>query len=591
MKLLTVHAAVMLLALGAASVSADTSSAPSTTLLRHRHSFFSTLPEEPSDDNLKVSRHQVQVLGLNGFREWEMRGSLDSIWKATKKISQIGGVNAMPKGKVHVQWYGNQAPLLRPPFTPTFVPGFHLAVTSDDYKSTWNAICPVLKELVGGVDCRDATELNYSSSNTDVRGTDLIAINKHQYIHRTTAPETFRAKSSALEFLLVKQRQSGSLHTPALIDIVLDEQSDVIVKVVWPVGNSNRNKEVDAQNAVNVFFDERFDQVVEVGWFYREVTEQAHIVYDHYLGATVTMDAEGEEVREAMIQTRAPVFPPHKRDLSSGAIRLQGHGYNSTMTPAQTFHPHSVTMIHSNPYIEDTTAGCDLHVLQVLPPGIFVDPFQLEGLAPEIGQSIVFGETDLEKPVGVVEGWGSLVMVKVQPEDSSATSRWQAQSNSSNTETESKSTQAVGAGIFSATVDIPMHMRYQPPVAKDSNATHIDVAVPWPIVAWACPVDSSENLAHLEAKKLFQIPALPLTLFSSSVSKDGSPVDWRFLLPDPIPRHYPEAHVSVPVGRLEDLGIVRVATFVLAAAGTLMVTLALVKAVSSRRSAGSKKQD
>jgi len=529
----------------------------------------------------------------------------------------------MPKGRVHVQWYDNQAPLLRPPFTPTFIPGFHLAVSrysiwfenssvlqiycaawiltdfgmfisnpnSDDYTSTWSAICPVLKELVGGVDCHDVTGLKGSSENTDVRGQDLIAINKHQYIHRTSAPETFRAKSSALESLLSKQRQSGSSDTPALIDIVLDEQSGVVLKVVWPVGNANRNKETDAQNTVNIFFDERFDQVVEVGWFYREMTEQAHIVHDHYLGATVTMDAEGEEVREAMIQTQAPVFPPHKRDLSSGAIRLQGHGYTSTMSPAQTFHPHAVTTIHSNPYIKDTTAGCDLHVLQVLPPGIFVDPFQLEGLAPEIGQAIVFGETDLEKPVGVVEGWGSLVMVKVQPEDSSATSRWLAGNSSSKTETGSKNIQAVGAGTFSATVDIPMHMRYQPPVAKDSNATHVKVAVPWPIVAWACPVDSSEDVANLEAKKLFQIPTLPLSLFSSFVSKDGSPVDWRFLLPDPIPRHYPEAHVSVPVGRLEDLGIVRAATFVLAAAGTLMVTLALVKAVSSRRSAGSKKQD
>ena len=88
MKLLTVHAAVMLLALGTASVSADDSSAPSTTLLRHRHSFFSTLPEEPSDENLKVSRHQVQILGLNGFREWEVRGSLDSIWKASGKVGE-----------------------------------------------------------------------------------------------------------------------------------------------------------------------------------------------------------------------------------------------------------------------------------------------------------------------------------------------------------------------------------------------------------------------------------------------------------------------------------------------------------------------
>jgi len=48
-------------------------------VLQHRHSFFPSLPVEPTDENFKVSRHQVQVIGLDGFREWEVKGSLEDI--------------------------------------------------------------------------------------------------------------------------------------------------------------------------------------------------------------------------------------------------------------------------------------------------------------------------------------------------------------------------------------------------------------------------------------------------------------------------------------------------------------------------------
>ncbi|ORZ00038.1 PIG-X protein [Lobosporangium transversale] len=380
-----------------------------------------------------------------------------------------------------------------------------------------------------------------------------------------------------------KQHQSGSLDDPpALIDMVLSN-GDINIKMIWPATG----------NSVQVSFNEQTDIAVEVGWFYREVTEQENTIYDHYLGATVKMEAQGEVVSEALLQTRSPVFPPHKREASTKEIKIPGHGFSSTMSPAQTLHPHSITTIQSNPYITDTTAGCELQVLHVLPPGIFVDPFQLEGLAPEIGEVIVFGETDLEKPVGVVSGWGSLVMVKVQPENSSKASRWIAGNmTDSNVENKKRSEPL----RYSSTVDIPMHMRYQPPVSEGNAATHVDVLVPWPLVAWVCPVSLSgdEEASATAAKKLFHIPPLPLNLLfgfkdkKSSVQSAEEGYNFRFLLPDLIPSQYPVAHVSVPVGRLDDLSVVRTATFALAGAGTLAVVWALVKAVLVRSSAKGK---
>lgn len=498
---------------------------------------------------------------------------------------------------MHLQWYDSYAPLLRPPFIPTFVPGFHLAATSDHFTELWKEYCPDLAELVGGMDCREfdtiqlEKKLQQQHGNetqaTGVHAQDMVPLQLHHYVHRTESPPKFLSPESFLS-TLISQQQSGSKTTgPALIDLVL-HNSEVTLKVIWPVGSNLLTSEEsnDGQNAVEITFNEKTDKVVEVGWFYREVTEQENAVVDHFLGATVKMEAEGEVVSEALIQTRSPVFPPHKRDFASGKIRVIGHGYTSTMTPAQTFHPHSVTTIHSNPYLAETTAGCDLNILHVLPPGIFVDPFQLEGLAPEIGQAIVYGETDLEKPVGVVNGWGSLVMVKVQPEEDYAmTSKWKV-ANMSEATLDLKAGSA--ATSYTSTVDIPMHMRYQPPVSADNSASHVNVSVPWPVVVWTCPSvgKSEEEIAAATAKKLFQIIPLPLELLFAG----GDAVNFRFLLPEPIPKHFPNTYVSVPVGQLRDLGLVRMATFIMAAAGTLAVTLALIKSVTSRKT-GKGKQD
>jgi hypothetical protein len=83
---LSISAAV-LVALSATASAAVASDATSSPLLQHRHSFFSTLPVEPSDENFKVSRHQVKVIGLAGFREWEVKGSLQGILHAVGKVS------------------------------------------------------------------------------------------------------------------------------------------------------------------------------------------------------------------------------------------------------------------------------------------------------------------------------------------------------------------------------------------------------------------------------------------------------------------------------------------------------------------------
>ncbi|KAF9433572.1 protease B nonderepressible form [Entomortierella beljakovae] len=550
------------------SISAQ-SNLPSSHLLQHRHSFISTLRDEPSDDNFKVASNTVDIIGLNGYREWEVKGSFEAFFAAAGK-NQPQTVN--DSEKVHVQWYDHEAPLLRPPFTPSFIPGFHLAITSDNFSKSWMEYCPLLVDLIGALDCQEYEELQLEDQMTlPVRSLHLIPINKHHYVHRNISPPGLLPDSSVVSSLISKQQAGTS--GPALIDLVL-QNGRATLKATWPIGANSPGGE----ETVRVSFNEKTDKVVEVGWFFREVTEKEDTVFDHFLGATVKLDAEGETVNEALIQSRSPVFPPHKKEFSTGKIVIPGHGFTSGMYPSQTLHPHSITIIRSNPYIADTTSDCELHVLQVLPSGVFVDPFQLEGLAPEIGQTAVFGETDLEKPVGVVSGWGSVVMAKAQPEDSTKTSRWIP----APFDTDPENNEAPKIPSYESTVDIPMHTRYQPPIAVGNPATHVNVTVPWPIVAWVCPTsrpssDSGDNITSSGNKKLFHVPPLPLNLFFPEDS-----VDFRFVLPSPVPKQSPSSYVSVPVGRLDDLWIVRIATFVLAGAATLQVSFVVInKALNS----------
>src|SRR5690554_858022 len=76
-------AALLMLSIASVTTTAEQQQQPSSSqLLQHRHSLFSTLPVEPIDDNFQVTRHQVKVVDLAGFREWEVKGSHQALIRA-----------------------------------------------------------------------------------------------------------------------------------------------------------------------------------------------------------------------------------------------------------------------------------------------------------------------------------------------------------------------------------------------------------------------------------------------------------------------------------------------------------------------------
>ncbi|KAK9472006.1 PIG-X [Dipodascopsis tothii] len=123
-----------------------------------------------------------------------------------------------------------------------------------------------------------------------------------------------------------------------------------------------------------------------------------------------------------------------------------------------------------------TKAACKLHAYYTLPNFLFVDKYQLSDLADAKAGGVqrvvgIWGETDLEVPVWMVDGWGSSVLLEVLPSPRPPPI-------------------PLRPGLEYMELEIPMHSRYEVPDWNTSVVTH---EVPWPVLFWACPAAVSED--------------------------------------------------------------------------------------------------
>ncbi|KAK9468424.1 PIG-X [Lipomyces arxii] len=114
----------------------------------------------------------------------------------------------------------------------------------------------------------------------------------------------------------------------------------------------------------------------------------------------------------------------------------------------------------------EAATTCSLYGYYVLPNFIFVDQYQISDLADAQAGGVkrvvgIYGETDLEIPVWMVDKWGSIMLLELIPPEP-----------------------ARFPGIMQKLdVEIPMHFRYEVP---DWNTTKISHEMPWPSMFWAC---------------------------------------------------------------------------------------------------------
>lgn len=222
-------------------------------------------------------------------------------------------------------------------------------------------------------------------------------------------------------------------------------------------------------------------------------------------------------------QPTAITFPTHHFWANASAI--------STISPNSSFHSSIITTIEGNPPRDD----CNLHLTYTLPASVLVDPYQLAEKHADgewLSTPRIFGEVDLELPIGAVDSWGSIVDVVPRPSDTQ--------------------------------VSLPIHVRYQPPKQKDEVDANgqMTLDIPWPHVYYACPVKERSTMRN----PFLVYPPHIVMLF-----KD--PTEYDFF--------HVESMGSSPLlmapGLLEDVTIVQNGTVAAAVAGVAYLSYAMYR--------------
>lgn len=157
--------------------------------------------------------------------------------------------------------------------------------------------------------------------------------------------------------------------------------------------------------------------------------------------------------------------------------------YSVEFAPSGGLHP-SLTIAYSAPH-----SSCPLYLHLSLPPAFIPDRFQLAQLHTEgrLGSHAfdpaalsleVTGSRDLEGPSSRAVGAQVLLRLRAGRE-------------------ELVNVKGKGREVVLDTVDLPLHLRYQPPVRKRWNQKGerldiVPVELAWPTVFWACQEDQSE---------------------------------------------------------------------------------------------------
>ncbi|KAI8987091.1 PIG-X [Pilobolus umbonatus] len=213
---------------------------------------------------------------------------------------------------------------------------------------------------------------------------------------------------------------------------------------------------------------------------------------------------------------------------------------HSELLNAHSFHPKILTHIPIDR--EYAEYNCYLDIIYVLPPSVFVDPYQLRDLENSIGAVTVLGEHDLELPLQrVKEMRGSIVFLR---HSSISTSSLQ--------------------------IELPIHLRYQQP---EYHQDHQNITIEAPYAGWTC-VDNSVDIIppYPPLEDIYSlIPHHPSSAYFIQVKSDDKPL-----------------LLSVPVGKAEDMPMVTVGTAVTVMACTLWIIHSIVNALKKRRRSDAK---
>ncbi|CEP09814.1 hypothetical protein [Parasitella parasitica] len=182
----------------------------------------------------------------------------------------------------------------------------------------------------------------------------------------------------------------------------------------------------------------------------------------------------------------------------------------SELVQPHSLHPKIATFVD----LKDTynnKESCQLDIIYVLPPSVFVDPYQLRDLEESIGKATVFGEHDLELPLEKIkETRGSIVFLR----QSHIQTKWE--------------------------LELPVHLRYQQP---SIHTDHQPITIQSPYASWTCGDEDQPWPPLFNEYSL--LPSIQETS-AEFIKLPGEPAT---------------LNLAVPIGKVQDASTVAYGTF------------------------------
>ncbi|KAG2202452.1 hypothetical protein INT46_002247 [Mucor plumbeus] len=205
---------------------------------------------------------------------------------------------------------------------------------------------------------------------------------------------------------------------------------------------------------------------------------------------------------------------------------------HSELVQASSLHPKISTFIDLKNTINNTES-CQLDIIYVLPPSVFVDPYQLNDLEESLGKATIFGEHDLELPLEKIkETRGCIVFLRQNPTQP----KWK--------------------------LELPLHLRYQQPSVNTDNQP---ITIESPYAGWTCGNDKA--LWPPLSKQYSLLPSIQ-TGSASFIKLSSNPATLE---------------LAVPIGKVQDAPIVTYGTFGVVLFCTFWIIYSVILSIKKRR--------
>ncbi|KAK9476687.1 PIG-X [Lipomyces japonicus] len=439
--------------------------------IRQRHTFLVHQKFRDTPDSLRISRENVKLLEVPATRHDRISLDFRHLYEQDKDI--LGQIVNIRIEIVSADNYGHVSP-----FDRKVAWGSHIYVVPTK-TTNWNKLCQWIHSVIN-------PEIPCVGEET------FITLPYAHYLYSTnTSTATLIARAAnAYSEQPELQNLAFPSTTPEYLSLSLDKKTsdpklrDVLVaEFYWSVGN---------WTSTFVPSERAHDHQVEVGLLGKlNDDENGELTF----GGIIAVVGENGQWVPTLFD-----FSPRHRSLAHPAV-IDSHfrlpyglhpkhvtTIKGDLTPPRSdpivFADEEIAGEFANGHVEYEKVDCKLYAYYTLPNFIFVDKYQISDLADAKAGGVnrvvgIWGETDLEIPVWIVDKWGSSMLLElVDPLPPASSGLPQT-----------------------LELEIPMHSRYEVPGWNQSVVKH---DMPWPNVFWACSgaIESELSLNPFDSKAL-----------------------------------------------------------------------------------------